>query len=151
MKFHAIALLLLSLSSICYCKNATLVLVKDAVTKVRVYVTVPSLRRHSHLVLTYTPQGAVCLDGSPPGYYIRQGNGSSASKWILHLEGGGWCADEGTCLNRSKTALGSSTFWPPSAAFNGFLSDNATVNPDFYDWNMVYLMYCDGSSFTSNR
>jgi hypothetical protein len=42
-------------------------------------------------------------------------------------------------------------FWPPTAEFHGFLSDNATVNPDFYDWTMVYLMYCDGSSFAGDR
>ena len=93
----------------------------------------------------------MCLDGSAPGYYIRRGSGDGTNRWILHLEGGGACADERQCLDRSKTALGSSTFWPPSGEFHGFLSDNATVNPDFYDWNIVYLMYCDGSSFTSNR
>ena len=96
-------------------------------------------------------QGAVCLDGSAPGYYLRQGNGEGVSKWILHLEGGAWCGDERDCLDRSKTALGSSTFWPPTAEFNGFLSDNATVNSDFYNWNVAFLMYCDGSSFGGNR
>ena len=93
----------------------------------------------------------MCLDGSAPGYYIRYGSGEGETKWILHLEGGGWCANEGDCLNRSKTALGSSTFWPATVEFHGFLSDNATVNPDFYNWNMVFLMYCDGSSFAGNR
>jgi hypothetical protein len=103
---------LLSLAGICHGKNATLVLVKDA---------------------------------------VNQGVGASESKWILHLEGGGWCGDEGDCLNRSRTALGSSTFWPPAEEFHGFLSDNATVNPDFHDWNMVFLMYCDGGSFAGDR
>ena len=40
---------------------------------------------------------------------------------------------------------------PITGEFHGFLSDNATVNPDFYNWNMVFLMYCDGSSFAGNR
>lgn len=93
----------------------------------------------------------MCLDGSAPGYYIREGSGEGAGKWILHLEGGGWCGTKRDCLDRSKTALGSSTFWPPTQEFHGFLSDNATVNPDFYNWTMIYLMYCDGMSFTGDR
>ena len=93
----------------------------------------------------------MCLDGSAPGYYIREGNGEGASKWILHLEGGGWCASERDCLDRSKTDGGSSTFWPPTQEFGGFLSDDAAVNPDFYNWTMVYLGYCDGMSFAGDR
>ena len=93
----------------------------------------------------------MCLDGSAPGYYLRRGSGASESKWILHLQGGAWCGDEADCLGRSKTALGSSTFWPPSAEYAGFLSDNATINPDFYNWSLAFLMYCDGSSFAGNR
>ena len=92
----------------------------------------------------------MCLDGSPPGYFIRQGSGDGAKKWIVHLEGGGWCVSEEDCYNRSKTYLGSSTMWPPSIAIGGFLSDNVTVNPKFADWNVVYVMYCDGGSFAGS-
>lgn len=92
--------------------------------------------------------GAVCLDGSPPGYYMRRGLASS--KWILHLEGGGWCAPLEACVQRSTTALGSSKSWPPSSEFEGFLSDNPLRNPNFFDWNVVYIMYCDGASFSGN-
>ena len=91
----------------------------------------------------------MCLDESPTGYYLRKGSGEGASKWILHLEGGGWCNDTQTCYNRSFTYLGSSKSWPKTAALPGFLSDNSTVNPDFYNWNIVYVMYCDGASFAS--
>ena len=95
-------------------------------------------------------QGAVCLDGSPPGYYIRPGYGNGTDKWIIHLEGGGWCKNESDCYERSKTDLGSSKNWLPSMALNGFLSDNSTVNPDFYNWNIIRVMYCDGGSFAGN-
>ena len=95
-------------------------------------------------------QGAVCLDGSAAGYYIRKGSGSGADKWILHLEGGGWCVNETNCYDRSMTMLGSSKMWPASVSIGGFLSDNSTVNPDFYNWNIVYLMYCDGGSFAGS-
>lgn len=34
-----------------------------------------------------------CIDGSLPGYYIRNGYGEGRSKWIVYFEGGGWCFD----------------------------------------------------------
>ena len=73
--------------------------------------------------------------------------GANQDRWILHLGGGGWCNGTETCYNRSKTNLGSSKSWPASTALNGFLSDMQSINPHFYDWNIVYLMYCDGASF----
>ncbi|KAJ1391039.1 Tripeptidyl-peptidase II domain [Sesbania bispinosa] len=35
--------------------------------------------------------------------------------------------------------------------FSGILSNNATLNPDFYNWNRVKLRYCDGASFTGDN
>lgn len=109
-------------------------------------------------------EGAVCLDGTAPGYYFRPGQlhlssqpsmltqctvgtGSGANSWIVHMEGGGVCSTEEECLSRSKTDLGSSKNWPPTQKGDGFLSDNNNTNPGFYNWNVAYLMYCDGSSF----
>lgn len=34
--------------------------------------------------------------------------------------------------------------------FNGILSNNASLNPDFYNWNRVKLRYCDGGSFSGD-
>ena len=34
--------------------------------------------------------------------------------------------------------------------FSGFLSSNPEVNPDFYNWNVVFIKYCDGASFAGN-
>ncbi|XP_065887728.1 uncharacterized protein [Dysidea avara] len=93
-----------------------------------------------------TSKGAVCLDGSPPGYYFRTGT-SSPNKWIVHLEGGGWCYDEDDCVKRSKERLGSSKDWPSIVSFSGLLSDDCTINPDYCGWSMVYIGYCDGASF----
>ena len=78
------------------------------------------------------------------------GSGSGAKSWIVHMEGGGWCFDEDECVARSKTSLGSSKFWKPTATFSGFLSDNQTENPNFYNWNVAFINYCDGASFTGN-
>ena len=35
-------------------------------------------------------------------------------------------------------------------SLGGFLSGDQTVNPDFYDWNVAYVKYCDGASFAGN-
>ena len=34
------------------------------------------------------------------------------------------------------------------ADFSGILSANPWVNPRFHNWNAVYVVYCDGGSFT---
>ncbi|GJP72854.1 hypothetical protein CLOP_g3619 [Closterium sp. NIES-67] len=91
-----------------------------------------------------------CLDGSMPGYYLREGYGTGANKWILFLEGGGWCFSPRQCANRAKTDLGSSINWPSvsDVHFGGVASADAGINPGFYNWNVVLVKYCDGSSFT---
>ena len=108
-------------------------------------------------------EGAVCLDGSPSGYWYRPGTGAGANNWIVFLEGGGWCYDEKACLYRSGTMLGSSTQWPATMPVDGrkekgvtaladrpLFSADPSVNPDFYDWNIVNVGYCDGASFSGN-
>ncbi|KAM0884148.1 hypothetical protein ACQ4PT_031188 [Festuca glaucescens] len=35
-----------------------------------------------------TEKGAVCLDGTPPGYHLQRGSGDGANKWLIHLEDG---------------------------------------------------------------
>ena len=48
-------------------------------------------------------------------------------------------------------SLGSSKSWPPTADFpGGLLSDDQTANPDFYNWNLAFVKYCDGASFAGN-
>jgi hypothetical protein len=109
---------------------------------------------------------AVCLDGSPAGYYFRPASTAAAStKWKFHFCGGGWCTSEEDCYNRGYSGvphpqMGSSTAWPPrlsdllsppGAAFYGLMSFNASnVNP-FGEWNFVWLAYCDGTSQLSDR
>ena len=81
----------------------------------------------------------------------QTGSGDGASKWIIHLEGGGWCYDEEACVARSKTPLGTSKLWHPTMDFtSGLLSDDQESNPDFYTWNVAFLGYCDGASFAGN-
>lgn len=104
-------------------------------------------------------KGAVCLDGTPPAYYIEKGYGSGARKWMFHLQGGGWCVDLADCAKRAASNLGSSKDYHTISAKNkmldyydggaqGLLSRSCAVNPDFCTWNKVYIRYCDGASFS---
>ncbi|XP_042022139.1 pectin acetylesterase 10-like [Salvia splendens] len=93
-------------------------------------------------------KGAVCLDGTLPGYHFHRGSGSGANSWIVDLEGGGWCNSIKTCVYRKKTRRGSSNYFERQIAFTGILSDKASENPDFYNWNRVKVRYCDGASFS---
>lgn len=105
------------------------------------------------IILPYAAKkGAVCLDGSPPGYYYREGIGRGVNNWIIHFFGGAWCFDEEACLQRSKTVLGSSNHFPQHPPkLQGILSSNPKTNPDFYNWNLVMMCYCDGASFSGYR
>lgn len=94
--------------------------------------------------------GAYCLDGSMPGYHLHRGFGAGARNWILQFEGGGWCNDIESCLERAKTRRGSTRYMNKREVFSGILSNNASFNPDFYNWNRVKLRYCDGASFAGD-
>ena len=121
------------------------------------------------LDLTTYP-AAQCLDGSPGGYYIQPGIGENASKWVIHIQGGGFCTSIEDCIIRAsgfspynQTSLGGSGTWARNASCpettqapvcvadggaNGWLSSNNTINPEFSTWSKVYLGYCDGASFS---
>ena len=101
---------------------------------------------------------AVCLDGSRPGYYFRDGTGRDSRNFKLHLMGGNWCSDADSCLQRSRSFLGSSTSWPaePPNGTNGTwdLGVYGLMGKSgglFENWTAAWIMYCDGSSFTSHR
>ena len=107
-----------------------------------------------HLIRVYEglSSGAVCLDGTPPAYYLRRGRDLGIKRWLIHFNGGAWCFDEAACLERSRGSLGSTKHLPPSPpVIQGINSANEQINPDFYDWNLVWIVYCDGGSFTGDR
>ena len=61
---------------------------------------------------------AVCLDGSPAGFWFSGGTGEGSNKFIIHHMGGGWCSSIDDCIRRSEqktvggsVALGSSKDW----------------------------------------
>ncbi|PUZ57774.1 hypothetical protein GQ55_5G456100 [Panicum hallii var. hallii] len=95
-------------------------------------------------------KGAVCLDGSPPGYHLQTGSGAGSRSWLIHLEGGGWCDTVRSCSSRRMTYFGSSKFMQRHINFTGILSKDPALNPDFYSWNRVFVRYCDGASFAGD-
>ncbi|CAI7879260.1 unnamed protein product [Closterium sp. NIES-53] len=117
----------------------------------------------SLVLLPPSKYGARCLDGSPPGFYHRQGHGTGANKWLIYLQGGGWCYSVTGCSFRATTVLGSTRFYvPPSnpafestlrkygTQFSGMLSASAQENPAFFNWNTVMVLYCDGGGFAGS-
>ncbi|GER25250.1 pectinacetylesterase family protein [Striga asiatica] len=102
------------------------------------------------LVRNASSIGAYCLDGSLPAYHLDRGFGAGANNWLLQFEGGGWCNDIKSCSERAPTRRGSTHFMTPIEVFSGILSNNASLNPDFYNWNRVKLRYCDGASFAGD-
>ncbi|KHN14241.1 pectin acetylesterase 6-like isoform X1 [Glycine soja] len=95
-------------------------------------------------------KGAVCLDGTVPGYHLDRGFGSGADSWLIHLEGGGWCNTIRNCVYRKNTRRGSSKYMENQIPFTGILSNKPEENPDFFNWNRVKLRYCDGASFSGD-
>ncbi|KAL1321440.1 pectin acetylesterase 5 isoform X3 [Arachis ipaensis] len=103
------------------------------------------------LLSNATQRGALCLDGSAPGYHFQKGFGSGYQNWLLHIEGGGWCESVASCYQRKMTALGSSKHMETEVPFSGILSSDPSQNPYFFNWNKVRIRYCDGASFAGHQ
>lgn len=99
---------------------------------------------------------ARCIDGSPGSYYYKKGFGSGIDKWIIFFEGGGWCYDMEKCRARSKEYLGSSSQQQEEGcdkalSKGGYLSGyKHASNGVSYNFNQVYVNYCDGGSFAGD-
>jgi len=87
--------------------------------------------------------GALCLDGSPGGFYHRA---ASPDVWVLEQEGGGWCWGDSDCLDRSRGDIGSSRHWPRAGGVpgmdggsRGMFSGSAVSNPHFFNATRIHL------------
>jgi hypothetical protein len=95
--------------------------------------------------LTLLPQDAgtespACLDGSPYGFYLVRST-TNSTKWTISIEGGGWCYDEQSCLQRANTTLGSSKHWSPTSGCGCMNTEGDGLDEDC---NCLYMPYCDG-------
>lgn len=109
--------------------------------------------------------GAMCLDGSDYQFYLQKGFGDGVDKLVFFFDGGGWCSSKTynstleSCYQRSFTYLGSSDYGILQKIRNffgktllvkrimPFLSSDSNSNPTFYNWNKVFLSYCDGRGY----
>lgn len=136
------------------------------------FVSLPSISNSNEWNLNLLDNSkwpkAVCLDGSPGAYFVREGTGQPENVFF-YMQGGGWCLTRGkgewtSCLLRSRTSLGSTcnnwatgkhdcsedddpSEWT-SLLNNSYFSTNRDINPAFSDWTMVIARYCDGTSFS---
>lgn len=108
----------------------------------------PYLSLHTVPQALADAHGAKCLDGTPPAMYVLP---QDPLRWIIFVEGGGWCFSVSSCVGRAASSGGSSRGLSPTMDVGGLLSPSPTINPRFFNWTMVFLHYCDGSSHVSWR
>jgi hypothetical protein len=88
---------------------------------------------------------AKCSDGSPIGFFFRPApEGGQKNKLTIWLKGGAMCQDYDDCIHRQSSSLGSSKYWLDTYEGVAIQSTNKTTNPDFFDWNHVFMEYCSG-------
>ena len=108
---------------------------------------------------------AKCIDGSNYKFLLSKGKNNGKKSFYIHFEMGGFCGDDNyspdnsnaplvSCLERTKTSLGSNKFSFIYRYFNIYISRFLTscklFNPMFYNWNKIYIKYCDGSLHLGN-
>eukprot|EP01084_Bolivina_argentea_P105426 188781_1 len=105
--------------------------------------------------------GAVCIDGSVPVFYWRPGKDDGLNKFVIYFDGGGWCDGlkekvsypcQDSCVHRATSQFGTSTGYAQYMNTDtGCMSTDSSINPLSYNWNVVLVKYCDGSSYNSNN
>mmetsp|Transcript_20732 Transcript_20732/g.48164 ORF Transcript_20732/g.48164 Transcript_20732/m.48164 type:complete len:555 (+) Transcript_20732:62-1726(+) len=115
---------------------------------------------HLHLVDQSIHPLAACLDGSPPGFYLRSApqNSPNRTKWFLYFQGGGhcnfWRSTDSlfNCHGRRDSGAGSTLYDAESRDFSykEVFSRDPSVTLTWHDWNMVFMRYCDGHSWVSS-
>eukprot|EP01084_Bolivina_argentea_P088259 159366_1 len=100
---------------------------------------------------------SACLDGTPQIFYFRPGYDDGVNKFVIYIQGGGWCTNINSCYSRSQGSLGSTKDDEPyiyieqTKKGDGYMYNTYGSNPLAYNWNTVYVRYCDGMSFSGNN
>lgn len=89
------------------------------------------------------PDGPVCIAGTEYSVFTRQGD---PKKLLIFLQGGGACWQNFTMCN----ILADAQSPPENGPFPGVFDPNSPDNP-FADYSVVYLPYCDGSTFSGDN
>lgn len=101
---------------------------------------------------------ARCSDGSIYKIYYLPGHGSGSNKFMFFFPGGGFCGDDNTdmldnCVARMTTFGGSSNTTGANGSIYaenlslGYFSSRENINPLFWNWNKIWMPYCDGTLF----
>mmetsp|Transcript_54628 Transcript_54628/g.152479 ORF Transcript_54628/g.152479 Transcript_54628/m.152479 type:complete len:449 (+) Transcript_54628:3-1349(+) len=87
-------------------------------------------------------RGAQCLDHTPAGYYLREGD---PSKWVIFLEGGGLCLSPVDCAKRAESRMGSSSYWKDE--LGGYMTTSVSSLNPFGLFSQVHVPYCSGDTW----
>jgi O-palmitoleoyl-L-serine hydrolase len=131
----------------------------SVMTVILLLMSIALTKADSNYKLHLLPQtlGSACLDGSPAGFYLHEGKQSD--KFMIYFDRGGFCGDGSlsdtlkSCYHRSFTSLGTTKNYKAEKSFDseGLLSTLESENPLFYDWNKLFVIYCDGSEYQGSR
>jgi hypothetical protein len=85
------------------------------------------------------PDGPVCIAGTDYSVFTREGD---PKKLLIFMQGGGACWKGFYNCN----VVGDNQSPPEDGPFPGVFDPNSSDNP-FADYSVVYMPYCDGSTF----
>jgi cysteine-rich repeat protein len=131
---------------------------------------------HTHTRFAKYPIGCpdgqcFCNDGSPYQYYYRPSPLGLSTTWIIHLEGGGQCYDQASCLARVKedtwrrldAKRTTSKQYSPTRIMSGLFSakhsnagsDLTSLSPDVQtevpNANIIYAPYCSSDAWLGDN
>jgi len=100
---------------------------------------------------------AVCNDGSPGAYYLRPGLPGSR-RWLVYLDGAGWCWDDESCKKYWAQQHGTSDAFPKTAAellprANKYLS-SGLFDPErspLADAHVAFVKSCSNDAFMGDK
>ena len=97
---------------------------------------------------------ALCLDGTRAGLYFVKGHGTGLNKTALLFYGGDWCNGRDResllddCLDRVRNDklpwAGTSRKWQDNM-YVSYASGDSADDSVYFNWNRIYVKYCDGS------
>ena len=102
---------------------------------------------------------AMCMDGSLPAYYWRDGIGPDRRKVVVFLEGMGWCGTSADCQARVESTdqtfkgSASSRGYPEHACVGEYEGSAGLLSPlrdvsAWSTWAAAIFKYCDGGMWT---
>ncbi|KRX10910.1 hypothetical protein PPERSA_12034 [Pseudocohnilembus persalinus] len=91
--------------------------------------------------------------GTAPSIYVKDSQYETDSKkFIIFFQGGGWCYGDSEqkakehCFQRIEdNFFASLKQFGQNEYMTGILSHNPDINPEFFDYTVIYINYCDGT------